>query len=582
MSEKNLSVKLDKPTGGSGKLSGRDTIYIDTEDDITSVIEKVKTSSSSVITLVPPKRVGILQSVVNLKLLQKAAKTDRKKIAIVTADASLMALAAGLRIPVARTLNSQPEFLEVPDMDNEDDVINGDEIAIGELARMGEKKNVLPTREDKDISAAVAAIETDDKIKNDRDADGEPDDKPKKPTKSKGHKVPNFNKFRKRLFIFGGLAVVVIAFLVWAIGFAPHGVITVSAKTNGKDIEAAVSLQPSSATDINNSVIQPVVKQIKKTETMNFKATGKKMVGGEKATGKVVLTNHRQGSAYNCNENTGECVPNVITLQKGTMVISGDLQFSLDSSVTIGASESATLSVTATSFGEKYNISADAPVAISGYDQTVLDGAASGDFSGGKDQTPQTIVQQSDIDTATDQLRKKAADEQDSAKADLTDQMGGDVTVLQDSFSTDYGDVNSKPKLSEALKNGDAAATMEITYTLIAIPDSDLKSWLNKQIDVGSDNRQKIFDDGLSKIQFKNFAKDGNNYTVVIKTTAQIGPQINEQQIKEQAVGKRSGQIVADIESIPGVSSATVNFSPFWVSTAPAADRLKVEFTVEE
>jgi len=48
----------------------KDVIYIDVEDDITAIIGKIKASSEKIVALVPPKRVGVLQSAVNLRLLR--------------------------------------------------------------------------------------------------------------------------------------------------------------------------------------------------------------------------------------------------------------------------------------------------------------------------------------------------------------------------------------------------------------------------------------------------------------------------------------------------------------------------------
>ena len=52
----------------------KDVIYIDVEDDITAIIGKVKTAKEKIVALVPPKRVGVLQSAVNLRLLGRAAE----------------------------------------------------------------------------------------------------------------------------------------------------------------------------------------------------------------------------------------------------------------------------------------------------------------------------------------------------------------------------------------------------------------------------------------------------------------------------------------------------------------------------
>jgi hypothetical protein len=72
----------------------KDVLYIDVEDDITSIIGKVKASKHKVIALVPPKRVGVLQSAVNLRLLVRAAKQGNKKLVLITNNHALLALAA--------------------------------------------------------------------------------------------------------------------------------------------------------------------------------------------------------------------------------------------------------------------------------------------------------------------------------------------------------------------------------------------------------------------------------------------------------------------------------------------------------
>jgi hypothetical protein len=161
--------------------------------------------------------------------------------------------------------------------------------------------------------------------------------------------------------------------------------------------------------------------------------------------------------------------------------------------------------------------------------------------------------------------------------------MGGDVVILAESFTPSYGNVGSKPALDETVKDdGSATATMEITYTLIGIAKTDLKNLIEAQLgDIGS---QKIYDNGVNKIKFKSFTVNQNSYSVTITTTAQIGPDLDERkdQIRKDAVGKRSGEIVSDIEAIPGVSSVKVKFWPFWVKAVNSADKLTVEFAVNE
>lgn len=62
------------------------TLYIDIDEEITSIIDRVRKSQGSDIIIVAPKQALLLQSLVNLKLLKKEADRKKKKIIVVTQD----------------------------------------------------------------------------------------------------------------------------------------------------------------------------------------------------------------------------------------------------------------------------------------------------------------------------------------------------------------------------------------------------------------------------------------------------------------------------------------------------------------
>ena len=162
----------------------KDVIHIDIEDDITTIIGKIKSSKERIIALVPPRRIGVLQSAVNMRLLARAADAAGKRVVLVTSDSILAGLAASASIPVAKTLQSKPEMAEMPllNIDDGNDVIDGRNLPIGELADSVKKRASDP---------AVDAV-----IAENRDNDeSEADEAPKKA--SKQPKIPNFNVFRK-------------------------------------------------------------------------------------------------------------------------------------------------------------------------------------------------------------------------------------------------------------------------------------------------------------------------------------------------------------------------------------------------
>jgi hypothetical protein len=86
----------------------KDVIYIEPEDDITDIITKIENSKEKIIALVPPKKAGILRSIVNIKLLVKAGTAAKKTIVLVTTDPSIIKLAASVKLPVTKDLTTAP------------------------------------------------------------------------------------------------------------------------------------------------------------------------------------------------------------------------------------------------------------------------------------------------------------------------------------------------------------------------------------------------------------------------------------------------------------------------------------------
>lgn len=95
-------------------------IYLEPDEEITSVVEKLKRSKSPVVGIVAPRNAVLLQSVVNLKLLKRQAVSLKKDIALVTADriGQNLALRTGLTV-YANVHDEEPlEPLKMPKPDH--------------------------------------------------------------------------------------------------------------------------------------------------------------------------------------------------------------------------------------------------------------------------------------------------------------------------------------------------------------------------------------------------------------------------------------------------------------------------------
>lgn len=541
----------------------KDVIYIDIEDDITSVIEKVKGAQTPIVALVPPKRIGVLQSVVNLKLLQRAATTAKKRVVLITNDQALTGLAASLAIPVAKNLQSKPEVPTLTAVKLDDDeVINGEELPVGELEKTADKPLELTgfTIPSEPGALAAGAATTPFAAKAAARA-------PKK-----GSAVPDFDKFRKKLFIFGGAGALVLIFLIWAIFFAGSATVAITAKTNIVNISKPLQLRPDAKLDAAQGIALAVVKETKKTATVDFTATGKKEVG-EKATGTVKYGNSSVSSA---------------TVPAGTrLTTSGGLVFITDSSVTVPAASlgncggqacivngSATGTVHAESSGARYNGASGNLTGSTGGVSASFSGAA----SGGTDKTV-TVVSQEDIDKAKEKLQ---AQDSSKVKMELQKQFEKTAVVIQESFAVEPGDPASAPALDQEAST--AKLTAETVYRMVGIGRSDLRAIYDTytKAQIAGDKAQKIYESGDEATSFTQFTKVEGGFTVKAQAAAQVGPNIDDKALAAQLVGKRAGEIQQQIETIQGVEDVEVKLSPFWVTKAPQkADKITIKFVVK-
>jgi hypothetical protein len=98
----------------------KDNIYVDVDDEITAIIDKVRASQAKIVALVLPKRASVLQSVVNMKLLKRSADDAGKKLVLITSEQGLLPLAGSVGVFVASSLQSRPEVPEAPDQTGDD------------------------------------------------------------------------------------------------------------------------------------------------------------------------------------------------------------------------------------------------------------------------------------------------------------------------------------------------------------------------------------------------------------------------------------------------------------------------------
>ncbi|MFZ2126181.1 MAG: hypothetical protein WAV04_01595 [Candidatus Microsaccharimonas sp.] len=551
----------------------KDVIYIDVDDDVTAIIGKIKKAKEKVVALVPPKRAGALQSTVNLRLIDRMVKADKKHLVLITNNQALIALAANASIPVAKNLQSKPELAEIPALavDDGDDIIDGSELPVGDHAKTVKVSD--NTREKTEARSDVI---------DDMDIDGEAvatsaasigvaGAVSKKVAQARSKvKIPNFDKFRKRLFLGIGGGVLLIALLVWMFVFAPAATILVTAKTSPAPVSATVKLGGAAATDFKTGVVKSVSQQEKKDESVEFEATGQEDVGN-KATGTIKVSKLSQSD---------QAVP-----AGSRFTTTSGLVFVTQTAITVPASvpcfpsfcaQSVDVAVTADKAGTDYNGISGASTGPSG-----TTGTFNSPTSGGTTKIAK-VVSADDIERAKGQLIGKPTDEEKKA---LTKKFTNGEKVIDSSFTVERAEAVSTPSVNAEAANGKAKLTIATTYTLYAVPKADLESFLSSSVktQLDNENSQRVYNTGIDKANLSNFKKDGDTLTATVTATGQIGPKIDEAAIKELVKGEIYGEVQSTLEAIDGVQEVDVKFSYFWVRTVPNdTNKIHIEFKLED
>lgn len=561
----------------------KDVIYIEPENDITDIIAKLKQSESKIVALVPPKKAGVLRSAVNTKLIAKTARNLEKAVVFVTADPSLIKLAAASRIPVAKTLQSRPEIPTAEDVErSQEEVIEEDLAEKAEENLPADKKD--SKKSDKDSKSAKK--EPDETINSEEIEQEAEKGKKKKGKKDKKGKVPSIEKYRKWIIIGSIAAVVLIGFLVWAFVFAPHVDVKVAVRTTTDNFSQNVSFTTKDSEEkIEEGKFLLEEQKITKESKVEFSATGQ-VDKGNKASGTLDLSytfrygdgggsvSVSSGSKFSHNglsyvATGGASISWDGTTKEWTNHGCGEVESPRDTCVF-----STTVSVSASESGDKYNVDGNS----GGWSSSDVGGLSVSNpnaISGGTTHMV-TVVQQSDIDKARGQIQ---ADTESDAKDEMKKKLGNNMIAIEPSFKYSAGDPVSSPALGEEASNGKATLTATSTITMFAVDKTHMEQFIKAKSSLGED--QKIY--SIDDIYFDRFLESDGGYTAKIKATYKVGPEVTEEVVLEKSKGHKIGEAQSIIKSINGVSSVDIKPSFFWVRSVPSdPNKISVEVKVEE
>ncbi len=581
------------------EANGKDVLYVDVDDEITGIIDKVTQSQSKIVALVLPKRATVFQSIVNMKLLKKRADAAKKNLVLITSETGLLPLAGSVGLYVAKTLQSKPEIPsapaaidEVPEDVDEAIPLTGESFdpkqsadkPVGELAGQvpSSTLNADQSPEDtieldnttgesagsrtgdgKDVAAIAAA-----------GASGKAGGKSKK-GKDKHLKVPNFDKFRMVLML--GALILALLVVGWIVAnrVLPKASVTIQTDTTTINSNLNPTLDTTAdSVDPSSQTVPAKVEQVQKTYTGQAPASGKKNEGNE-ASGSLTFTAQECGAIQS---------PDPIPAGSGvsanglTFITQTDANFSLT-----GLSNgnkcldftSDAVGITAQNGGSQYNVGDGTNFTVAGRSDVTATGSA----TGGTDNIV-TVVQQSDIDSAKKQAEQGISN--NALKSQLQQALQGDgYYAISETFNAGQPQTNISAKAGDQVAN--VTYTENVIYTMFGTKQSDLHQLIAANVDQQIDtSKQTIQDDGLSNANITVPNPGGTSKVQIdLQVSSVVGPHIDQAALKSAIAGKKSGDAEGIIKANPGVNNVSVKLSPFWVEAVPT-NTTKITFKIEK
>ena len=576
--------------------ANKDTIYIDVDDEITSIIDKVQNAQEGLVALVLPKRAAMLQSSVNMKLLKRAAEKSKKNLVLITTEAGLLPLASSIGLYVAKNLQSKPEIPKIATSNTDiDELVKAEDekpkadfdpkaaagMAIGELAT-DDLADKMPVKPELTPLAYKRASDEEESVMLDNsektEETGAKDTAKEK--KDKKLKVPNFERFRTWLIIGVVVVILLIIGFILANKVLPKALVTISTNTSTVSSTLAMTLNPT-ATSLNTSqlIVPANLQQTQQTASKQVATTGQKNEG-QTASGPVSF------SATVCNPSFTPNTPS--TIPQGYGVSSNGLTFITQAPVAFSGagthkmingqdcfvynSVSSSTTVNAQNAGSVYNLGTNnKPVPFtSGFQDSKNSGATttysgSGYTSNGSDNNVQ-VVSQADITNATAAITMPVSSTIKSTLTAALKAAGFDPIAATYNAGT--------PATTNSVNVGDAASTVTvtetITYTMFGVKESNLNALITSSVDQQiNTTKQTIQDSGLNQATYTNFVQTSGGGTITMQTSSTVGPHLNIAALKAQIAGMKKGDLETTIEQNPGVTGVTVKYSPFCVSGTP-------------
>ncbi|HEY8811667.1 MAG TPA: baseplate J/gp47 family protein [Candidatus Dormibacteraeota bacterium] len=503
-------------------------IYLDVEEEISELIERLRQTSAQDVPVVVPMRSRIGQSRFNFKLLRDYARQFGKRISIISPE------------PAIQHLAEENGFNAFADLDG-----YGAPEAEPVLAMAGVGAGYAPPLEPSPLPEAPAAAA--------------PVTRAPRMTMTPQHRLASTGGSGARLVLYAGTALIaLVAFLAAAV-LIPTASITLTAKAQALSDTANVDAAPGAA---------PVkVRQVTTTKALSqqFTATGIHDTPAVAAGGAVTFTNKCDGSTW--------------TMKQGQILSTASgVQFVLQSGSVVPFGTPQSVAVLAAVPGVGGSVGAGTITTINNNTTakaaclSVTNPAA---MAGGADEVKQTYISQGDLDSAkaalTGSLRGTVIDDL-TKQAQNTEKLA-DTVDYTPTFSADHKANDTAPLFNAGVSMVGNGAVYNVDDVKTA-----LKADLAKHVPAGF----ALTDDPVqSDFHVSQSTSDGH-ISFAGNAKGFIAPKLDFAKISNRLLGSSTASARIYLQTLP-IESADVKEKPFTLPLLPfLTSHIHIKYVVDK
>ena len=572
------------------KDENQNKIFIETDEDMPSIVNRISKCASSEVVLVVPAEALILRSIINLKILKKRAEEINKNISILKTE--------NLGV-------NQNQFVEKDESNVVSSVVKNIDKTLDLNKDIVEKKNIYQKddlrNENQDNKAKVfdivkkvqapeSSIESErkifeKKINHYENKTSERFTKSFDDNKLNSCKdVAKNNKKRKKTIIVSALNSKLLVFFILMI------IVTVSIAAFFMYQKAEINIvlkkdlalysfeftgdESIEKIDASNNKIPLDIIKIDSEESGFYPTTGKKHIE-EEASGKITVFNEYSSTPQRIVASTRflSKTDNKLFRVRQAVTIPG---FSRVEGVDIPGQ--IVITVYADKVGEEYNIDPDAfhlPGLQGSAKYNSIYARSTKEMTGGINQEV-AYFSESDYITAKDKLVKLVKEKNEQ---DISSKISDEVADFSDLKEVGEIKVDTNIKVGETAEDFEINVSMQSSLPIIL--KNDLSELVDRKVDEKLE-KNKIVLENSRTFEVGNILMDKDGEVIIPVSTKQyIVAEINIDKLKEEIANKNEKELTTYFNNINGIKSTSVSLEPKWIKKIPAAyDKINITIDI--